>query len=471
MSPLGDRWRLFVRLLALGSFGLCLLLPAPSSLPMEAWIPIRRSLGIFVLCLILWVFDALPLMVTSLLPLILFPLLGVLSPAETYRLFGNEVIFFLLGVFILASLVIRSGLSNRLAWTALRLWGRSPRRLLAATLLLPAFGSFWMSEHAVVAMLFPVVLEIANVLDVHERHPRYGKGLFLALAWGSVIGGVATFLGGGRAPLAVNLLRNATGLSVGFLQWMVATLPVVLVLLGVALVLLLRVVGSDLPQMAPIAELLETRRQTLGRMDRTECGTALLMLLTVGAWIAVSEPLGGLAGVALLSCVVAFALGWLEWNDVEEDVNWGVLLMYGGAVTLGYALRASGAAAWMASAFFGDWVRSPALLIGALSLAAILLTSAMSNAAVVALLTPIALSQASSPEMAKLVTISVAVPAGLAFALPMATPAIALAYSSGLLTMRDTVATGAVLMAVSWVVFNLAVRFWFPLIEMAPAWS
>lgn len=455
------------RLIAAAGFGLCLVLPQPGGLDPARWEAIRRSLAIFTLCIVLWVTGALPLMVTSLLPLALFPLLRVLSVKESYSLFGNEVVFFLLGVFVLASGVIRTGLSTRIAWSVLRIWGRSPRMLLGATILLPAFGSFWMSEHAVAAMMFPVVLEVANVLRVHTTCRSYGQALFLALAWGCVVGGVATFLGGGRAPLAVGILREKTGDDIEFLRWMIATLPTVVLMLGVAYGMLLWISRRESPDMEPVRELLAAKRRISSPMSPKERGMALLMLATVAGWTFFKDSLGGLAGVALLSAVLAFATGILDWKEVEQDVNWGILLMYGGAVTLGYAMQSSGAAEWLSTRLFSQFQGSPHLFVALMSFLSIALTEGMSNAAVVALLLPVSLNYAGGDVLlGRLVTMAIAVPAGLAFCLPMATPAVALAYASGLLTMKDTIVTGLILAGIAWVIFNVSAWLWFPVVGM-----
>ena len=155
-------YRPFLIIISFSVFFVILNLPTPEGLTSEA----QKALAIFSLCIFLWVTHALPLMITSLLVVILFPLTGVLSTHDSYALFGNEAIFFILGAFILASGIMRSGLSTRLALLVLRHFGRSPNSLLLGFLCLSAFLSFWMSEHAVAAMLFPIVLEVVNALKL-----------------------------------------------------------------------------------------------------------------------------------------------------------------------------------------------------------------------------------------------------------------------------------------------------------------
>ena len=251
---------------------------------------------------------------------------------------------------------------------------------------------------------------------------------------------------------------------------MTGTLPLVVVMLAVAFLFLRRMIREDLPDMRPVEELLNTRRHSMGKMSATERHVAILLLLTIIGWIGFTHELGGLAGVAILSVVIAFAFGMIEWDEVEQDVNWGVLLMYGGAITLGFAMQSSGAAAWIAGVTFSNWTDSPVIFIALISAMSIALTEAMSNAAVVALLMPIAVDFASDNLLlARMVTMAIAIPAGLAFVLPMATPALALAYSSGLLTIRDTVKYGIWLAVIAWIVFNVTAWLWLPFIELAPS--
>jgi len=177
-----------------------------------------RALGIFVVCLVLWVTSVLPLMITSLLAIIMLPLSGVMPANKAFALFGNEAVFFILGVFILAACLMKSRLSTRLALGMLRRFGHTPRALLLSIYLLNALMSFFMSEHAVAAMNFPIIVEIVGVLRLQKLRSNYAKALFLSMAWGTTIGGVATLLGGARAPLALGMVKEATGQTFTFLE-------------------------------------------------------------------------------------------------------------------------------------------------------------------------------------------------------------------------------------------------------------
>src|SRR6185369_16419774 len=169
-----------------------------------------RSLVLFGGTIFFWISGLLPIAVTALLSMVMLPILGIMDAKKTYSMFGNEAVFFILGAFILS-----------------------------------AFLSFIMSEHAVAAMLFPVVTELATALRLEKGKSSFGRLLFMAMAWGCIIGGIATFLGVARAPLAAGLLKEATGLHFTFLEWSTAACMIVLPLLVIAFFLLLRFFPVD----------------------------------------------------------------------------------------------------------------------------------------------------------------------------------------------------------------------------------
>ncbi|MDZ7360565.1 MAG: DASS family sodium-coupled anion symporter [candidate division KSB1 bacterium] len=435
-------------------------LPTPNDLPPQA----MKAVAIFVVCTIFYVTNVIPLMITSLLAVILFPLTGVLDAKTTFALFGNEAVFFILGAFILASPFMRSGLSKRIALAVLRRFGVSPRALLLGILLLSAFLSCWMSEHAVAAMLFPIVIEITDCLGLSPIKSRFGKAIFLALAAGCIIGGITTFLGGARAPLAVGMLREATGQTISFTPWALAALPTTLLLLVSAYFLYLLLYPPEVANVENAQDMLERRERELGRISRREIGVGLLTVGTIIAWMFLGEQFG-LAKIAIIAVVIAFVFKLTEWQEVEEDVNWGVFLMYGGAICLGYAMEKTGGAEWLARHTLGAFVESPVLLIAAISFLSIALTELLSNSAVVALLMPVALSMGHHLGIdPRIMTMVVAIPSGLGFMLPLGTPATAIAFSSGFLAVRDTVRTGLILFPIGWVIFNLSIHFIWPLV-------
>ncbi len=444
----------FLALLAiLGLFAAGLQAAPPDGLRPEAW----NAALVFALCLVLWVSQLLPMPVTSVLGLSLLPMTGVMPATSVFSMFGSPAVFFILGAFILSAGILRTGLAEQLALQVLERVAHRPLALALAMLWLPALLACVMPEHAVVAVLLPIAVAIAQGLGLERGHP-FARALFFALAWGAVIGGVTTLLGGARGPLAMAILSETTGASFDFLGWMAASVPVVLPMLFAASLLVFRLARRSVPDGRGARSRIHQRRLELGRMDGAAWMMALLMLLTVAAWISAGEALG-LASIALLSVTAMFALRITGWREVQEHVDWGVVLMYGGAIAVAKALQETGAAAWMAEALW------PAGLVGwqglaLLALATLLLTEAVSNAAAVAIMLPLALSMAPGAGWeAQTAALAVGIVSGFAFMLPMGTPANAMVLASGYVEARSMLRLGLILMLCAWASFALATRW------------
>ncbi|MGH7197866.1 MAG: SLC13 family permease, partial [Candidatus Omnitrophota bacterium] len=324
--------RTLIFLALAGLFVWILKAPLPAGLSPEG----QKAIAAFAVCLVLWVTHVIPLMITSLLAIILLPLLGIVETKQAYALFGNYAVFFILGAFILTAAMMKSGLSSRISLWVLQKMGQTPRRLLLGIFLSGVVFSFFMSEHAVAAMMFPIILEIARGLELKPFRSRYGASLFLAMAWGTVVGGVATLLGGARAPLALGILHELTGERIGFFQWTWAVFPVVLVLGSISYALIRWLFPIEIASTQKAQEILTEKIRGLGRMSGQEKGIGLIMIATILAWMFLGERFG-LANIAIASVVVMFIVRLVRWRDVEEYVNWGIILMYGGAIALGYA--------------------------------------------------------------------------------------------------------------------------------------
>ncbi len=450
------RWRWLWLVAAAGVYGLTMLLPWAGATPLQV-----RTLAVFAVAAFLWGTYTLPLAVTGLVVLFLLPVTGVMNREATYAYFGNHAVFFILGAFILTSPVMRSGLSVRVALAVLDRIGVRPRRLVLALFWLSGMLSFLMSEHAVVVMLFPIVLTLIQAMELPPGHPLAGR-LLLALAWGAVIGGTATLLGGARAPLALGILEKNAGSSIGFLQWAVWATPSAMLLLGVGSVLLIR----RFPRLTPEAmqrahTYLHRRKQALGPPTRREQVTGAILLFTILLWITVGDR-WGLDTVAFLGVLLAFFTGVARWVEVEEDVNWGIFILYGSAISLSAALEQTGTAGYLVRTLFHlplPETLFPVLLI----LLAMVLTELMSNAAAVAVLMPMALALAQHRAWdPRWVTLSVAVPAGLAFLLPVSTPALAIILGSGYLRPMQILREGLLLKTLSLIVFLMVAFLLWP---------
>ncbi len=429
----------------------------PAGLDASGW----SALVIFFLCLALWVTQLLPLAVTSMLGLALLPLLGVMGAGEVFAFFGNPAVFFILGAFMLAAGVMQSGLSERAALLVLDRQARSPQRLLLTMLLLPAAMACLMPEHAVAALFLPIVLSLVRSLGLRPGN-RYAQALFLAVAWGSIIGGVVTLLGGARGPLALALSEELTGSTFSFLDWTLAAAPVAFAVLAVSAVVLLRTTPMRVDVQAA-RERIALRRLELGNLDIKGYLMAALLLLTVIAWLFAGHA-SSLAGIALISVVAMFALRLVEWKTLESHVNWGVVLMYGGAIAIGKALSVTGAAIWLAQTLVPGDITGLGLL-ALLVLLTLFFTEGVSNAAAVAVVLPIAIPLAIQAQMDPVVmALATGIVSGFAFMLPMGTPPNAMVFGSGYVRASSMLRYGALLSLSAFGLFMLAAAWWWPLL-------
>jgi len=442
----------------------------------EAYVPPhapQRALAVFVVCLALWGTNLISLSSTALLALALLPILGVTTVSQSFAYFGNSAVFFIVGVFVMAAAMIRTGLSKQLTLLLLHRFDRHPRLLVAGVVCSASFLAMWMPEHAVAAMMFPIVLEVAESLRLKQRQSGYAKMLFLGLAWGAIIGGVATFLGGARAPLALELLRDsfqdAEGrpvYNVSFLGWMKGSMPLVITLTALAVFILFRFIKSEVDDISPATEMLTQRVAELGPMSGPERRLAFVAVVTVGCWIILGHKTD-LAIIAILGAVGVSVLRIADWHEIQEFINWGVVMMYGGAIALGSAMSDTHAVLWIARAVLPDVHIHPAWLLLLMAALTIVLSSAISNAAAVAVLLPVGygLCGQTDPAISPLaMTYAVGICSGLAFALPISSPPNAICFASRYYRMLDVPLYGVPLTLIAWGLFIIVSLLYWPLV-------
>ena len=443
-------------------FAILLNLDGPADLSPEGY----KVLCLFFLCVSLWSTNVIPLSATSLLVIAAVPLMGIMDSSEVYSFFGNKGVFFILGAFILSGAMIGCGLSLRLTFWTVRHCGGSPTSLITSIYFFGAVSSCFMSEHAVAAMLFPIVTEIVAALNLPRGRSVFAKAMFFALAWGCIIGGAMTALGGGRVPLAVEILEKITDgqHTLGFMEYTRLSFPFVLGLLACGWILLLIAFRPEIKSAQPALDIIRKKSEDQGELTPREIAIAGVMVVTLFFWFAFGEVLG-IANIALLSSVALFMLNLITWKTVEHNVNWAIILLYGGAICLGEVMSETGAALWLAEIVFGNFIQSPASFLAALAVLSILFTTFMSNSAVIAILLPPAVSLCESYGVSPvLATMTVILPSNFAFILPVATPASALAYSSRQISLREMITAGSALTLLGLVCFVMLVTLYWPMI-------
>ncbi|MEN8719713.1 MAG: DASS family sodium-coupled anion symporter [Oceanococcaceae bacterium] len=419
--------------------------------------PAAWTLAVTVFCALSWMSECLPLPVTALVPLAVFPLVGVLSPDAVAQAYGNPIILLFLGGFLLSRAMESSGAHRRIALQMMQLFGGSGRRMVFGFMLAAALLSMWVSNTATALMLLPVALAIAN----ESRGGPLALALLLAVAYGCSIGGLGTPIGSPPNLVFLQVYEQSTGESLSFLQWMGYGLPVVIIMLPLAALWLSR----HVPAVAVVA------LPAVGPLTVAERRVLLIFGATALAWMTRAEPWGGWsawlnlpgandASVALLGALLMFVLPdgrgqrLLSWEQAER-IPWGMLILFGGGITIAAAFAQSGLSE-VVGAQFTELARLPLLLmIVTVAGVVIFLTEINSNTATAVLLLPVLAAAALALQIDPLLLmLPAALAASCAFMLPVATPPNAIVFGSGMVPIRVMVREGLALNVLGLVVIS-----------------
>ena len=425
------------------------------------------ALGVTVLCVIWWIFETLPIPVTSIVPLAVFPMLGVLTMQKTSASYGHPLILLLLGGFILSTAMEKSGAHRRLALTMVRLFGGSGsgagtpgsrqgyltpgRRLVFGFMLASAVLSMWISNTATTLMLLPVALAVLE----RSEDPDLPIPLLLGIAYGASVGGIGTPIGTPPNVVFMGIYQETVGEAIGFAEWMSWAIPVVLVLLPiVALWLTRRLGGAAHSQVLTLPE--------VGAWSTEERRVLTVFGLTALAWVTRTEPFGGWSGllnvpythdstVALLAVVAMFVVGngkggrLLDWETAAK-IPWGMLILFGAGISIAAAFGESGLSVAIGNALSGLSAWHVMLVLIVICLAVTFLTETTSNTATTTLLMPILAAAAIGAAIdPRLLMIPAAMSASCAFMLPVATPPNVVVFSTGRIPLQRMAREGLVL--------------------------
>jgi solute carrier family 13 (sodium-dependent dicarboxylate transporter), member 2/3/5 len=451
-------------LLAAGTLGSLWIYLAPTPVGLSA--AGKTAAAIFLFCTTLWVTNIVPFGVTGLLAISLLGILGAMRPAEAFAAFGNSAVFFLIGVFIIGGALVDSGLSKRLALLFLRPFERSPYSFATGMMLVAAFGTLWMPNQATSAMLFPICVEVALALRLRQAGSTYAKVLFLSLAWGAMVGSNASMLGSTRAALALGMLQESYGRTISFSQWVIASLPMVLLALLIAPLVLRFCFRREEVQFASARALLERSVRDMGRANRRQWTVGIVVALTIASWMALGDRVD-LAIISIFGAATLFATRAISWEEAEKRIFWNIVLMYGGAIALGVAIDRTGAARWLVETYMAGVTIPPLLAVAAAVIGTMLLSEFMSNVAAVAVMLPLAYSlgdQLGASPMA--LTLATSIGAGLDFALPFSSAPNTIVFASGYLRMTDVVKAGGIMTVASVLIVWLVAWLWWPVIGL-----
>ena len=264
-------------------FVLMLALPEPAGLAPEGW----RTAAVAVLMAVWWMTEALPIPATALLPLALFPALGILTAPAASAPYANELIFLFMGGFLLAVTMEKWGLHKRIALRIMSWVGTSPNRLVLGFMLATAFISMWISNTATAAMMLPIALAVGEMLRPpdHEGDYNFGVALMLGVAYAASIGGIATLIGTPPNAVLAGAASELLGRQIGFVEWMAVGVPVTAIMLPAAWLLLTRVLYRPGELHGDAAGIIQAERDALGTASRGEKLTGAVFALTALAWV------------------------------------------------------------------------------------------------------------------------------------------------------------------------------------------
>lgn len=450
----------------------------PEGMQLAAW----RTAGVALLMAAWWMSEAIPVAVTGLLPIVLFPLTGVSDIGGATAPYASPLVFLFLGGFMVALAMEACDLHRRIALNIIGVVGSHPQAIILGFMIATALLSMWISNTATTMMMLPIAASVAALLvaeagreeDEHVR--RFGLCLMLGIAYSASVGGVGTLIGTPTNAAMANILANEFDTEIGFAQWMLVGLPFVAVMLPLTWFVLTRLIYRfELPDSGKAADHVLSARAALGRMSPAERRVSIVAGLVAILWVArglVPDMLPGLSdtGIAMFGAVILFLIPagggkqetLLTWSVIRR-LPWDIMLLFGGGLSLARGMSTSGLAVWISDGLtvLGAW--PTVLLIAAIVAVVIYLTELTSNVATTSAFVPVigalAIGLGTEPI---LLAAPAAMAASCAFMLPVATPPNAIVFGSGLVTIPQMVRAGMWLNLVSILIVTLFAAFVLP---------
>jgi len=439
---------------------LMLLSDAPDGLTDAGW----STAAVAVLMAVWWATEAIPIAATALIPLACFPILGAVNMADAAAPYANKVIYLFLGGFVVAFAMQRWNLHRRIALNILQHAGGSGRFLVGGFLLTSALISMWVMNTSTAMMLTPVAVSVITVihasirdLDAQARED-FQYALLLAVAYGATIGGLTTLVGTLPTAMLAAFMLSSYGTEINFADWMMVGVPLAILMLPLCWFVLTRwVFDVSFKTSGEGKAELRRLREELGEISRPEIRIAIVAAIMIVAWV--GRPfwiqLPGLAGlddtgIAIIGAIAMFVIPsgdkddpvLLRWQYAEQ-LPWGVILLFGGGLSLAAAFINTGLAAWLGTMLQVIGTLPLLALVAAIAAMIIFLTELTSNTATVATFLPIAGAVAIELGLDPIVlAVPVTLAASCAFMLPVATPPNAIVFGSGLLTIPKMMRAG-----------------------------
>jgi len=427
-----------------------------------------------------WVTETVPISVTALLPIVLFPLLEVLSIGETTQQYGHKYVFLYIGGFILAIGIERWNLHKRIALQIIKLIGSKASYLILGFMVATAFLSMWISNTATTVMMLPIAIAIANQIQNHNledfiQSSLFSKALMLSIAYSASIGGIATLIGTPPNLVFAGVLENTYGIKISFFEWMKFGLPVSLVLLFICWKYLTSFAFKlNRVKFSGGKKEVQTMLSKLGKLSYEEKRVGIVFMIAALGWIfrgLLETILVGIDDtiIAIRAAILLFLIPTKKGNrklltwDEAVKIRWGIIILFGGGMALAKGFVETGLANWIASQINIFQGVSIIVLVLIITTLVNFLTEVTSNLATTAMLLPILAPVALSFDVHPyILMIAVTLSASCAFMLPVATPPNAIVFGANYLKVSDMATKGFLMNVISILIIALVVYFYMP---------
>jgi sodium-dependent dicarboxylate transporter 2/3/5 len=468
-------------------FLLLLFLPQPEGLSEQG----MAVAGIAVLMAIWWITEAIPIPATALIPIVLYPLLDVMAPAEVTQSYAHHLIFLFMGGFMIAVTIEKWNLHQRIALHTIRIVGMTPDRIILGFMIATAFLSMWISNTASTMMMLTVGLavlhritkeieadESAHNIDTREGHFRFGIALMLGIGYSASIGGVATLIGTAPNLVFAGIVEDMYGLSINFLEWMLFGLPLAIVMLAVTWFYLTRIAyPSEMDHLPGGEKTIRKEILALGKITSQEKKVLIVFCLVAALWIVrglfdleifhlIKDSTIAMAGALLLFVIPS---NWqqreflLDWKTAVK-IPWDILILFGGGFALAKGFSETGLTTFLASQLSILDGSHIIMIIAVVTLLVIFLTELTSNTATASLTLPVMAALAGAMQIHPFgLMVASVIAASFAFMLPVATPPNAIVFSSRYVTIPQMMKAGVWLNLLGAVLITTFVMFLLPI--------
>lgn len=446
-------------------------LPVPKGLDIVGY----RVITVSILMIVFWMTEAIPLAATAVLPILLFPILGITgakgqNDVQLFTLYGYKTIFLVLGAAFLATAMQRWGLHRRLALFIVKSVGSNLKNIIYGFALAIGFVSMWMSNTTATVMMLPVALSVISALK-DEIEDGFGKALMLSIPFSATLGGMSTAIGTTTNPTGIGIISETLGYDIDFLSWMKIGLPFAIVMVPTSCFLLIKLFKVDKMENINVS-IVEDEYKALGPMNKGEKLTSFIFAFGIIAWVtstwwgkfipfATDETVA--IAIAILTLIIP--VDWkkgvmvLQGKEAFEDAPWTTMLLLAGSMVMGNAITSTGVAGWIAGMFTGLRGMSSLVIIIIVSVVTAVLTEVTTNAVVVAAFLPILAGVAEGIGMDPLqLMLTCMIASNFAFMLPAGTPPNAIAYSSGEIESKDMIRAGLVVKVVALIIGPIIMR-------------